>query len=398
MTNTTVELDPGKTANLDLSGANLLPLAQQALGGDFSRLAGQFLGESQSSIQSALTSLLPAVLGGIAQKGATPEGASSLMSMINGANLDVNSLGNPAGLFGGSGSGIKDLLKSGTSRLVPALLGDKSGAVVNALSSVSGIKSSSATNLIAMVVPLILTFLKKFIGDKGLNASSLASLLGTQGPNLQSALDSRLAGALGFASPAATLRGQATAMANRAGAAVGGGASAAASTATAATTATKSALMRWLPWLIGAAALLFVWYMFSGKQASAPASAPAPTAAAPASTPTPMLAAVTISLPAKVYFEVGSAVVGADASKTISAIADMIKKDDLKVAITGYTDKTGDAATNEALAKSRATAVRDALKAAGATEANMEMKPPLFVEAGAGGSDAEARRVEINNR
>jgi hypothetical protein len=81
--------------------ANLLSLAQEALGGDFSKVAGQFLGESQGSTQSALTSLLPAVLGMVAQKGATPEGASGLLSLINGAKLDVDSLGNMAGLFGG---------------------------------------------------------------------------------------------------------------------------------------------------------------------------------------------------------------------------------------------------------------------------------------------------------
>ncbi len=74
----------------------------------------------------------------------------------------------------------------------------------------------------------------------------------------------------------------------------------------------------------------------------------------------------------------------------------MIKKDNTKVAITGYTDKTGDAAKNDALAKDRAAAVRDALKAAGVPEAGMEMKPPLFAEVGAGGSDAEACRVEIS--
>ena len=33
---------------------NLLSLAQQALGGDFPQLAGQFLGESEGSTQSAL--------------------------------------------------------------------------------------------------------------------------------------------------------------------------------------------------------------------------------------------------------------------------------------------------------------------------------------------------------
>jgi len=55
---------------------NLLSLAQEALGGDFSKLAGQFLGESPGSIQSAMSALLPAVLGSVAQKGATPQGAS----------------------------------------------------------------------------------------------------------------------------------------------------------------------------------------------------------------------------------------------------------------------------------------------------------------------------------
>ncbi len=374
--------------------ANLLTLAQDALGGDFSKLAGQFLGESQGATQSALSSLLPAVLGSIAQKGATPQGASGLMSLINGANLDVSSLSNIAGLFGGGGSGVNALLKAGTSSLVPALFGDKAGALVNALSSSSGIKTASATNLLAMIVPLVLTLLKKFMGDKGLNANSLSSLLSSQGPNLQGALDGRMSSALGFASPAAFLSGlggQAADTAMRAGAAVAGGAAAA-------TTATKSGLMRWLPWLIGAAVLLFLWNLLSGK--STPAPAPAPTAAVttPAPPPAAAPAMAAVSLPAKVYFEVGAAAIGADGSKTLGAVADMINKDALKVTVTGYTDKTGDVAKNEELAKSRAAAVRDALKAAGVAEANIEMKPPMFVEVGAAGGDAEARRVEISKQ
>jgi outer membrane protein OmpA-like peptidoglycan-associated protein len=371
--------------------ANLLSLAQDTLGGDFSKLAGQFLGESQDASQSALSSLLPAVLGAIAQKGATPQGASGLMSLINGASLDIASLGNIAGLFGGGGSsGVNALLKAGTSSLVPGLFGDKAGALVNALSSSSGIKTASATNLLAMIVPLLLTMLKKFMGEKGLNANSLASLLSSQGPNLQGALDSRMSSALGYASPAAFLGGlggQAADTAKRAGAAVAGGGSGA-------TTATKSGLMRWLPWLIGAAVVLFLWNLMTGKSTPTPAPTAAVTAPAPTPAPAPAMAAT--SLPAKVYFEVGAANIGADGSKTIGVAADMIKKDGLKVTVTGYTDKTGDVAKNEELAKSRASAVRDALKAAGVDEANIEMKPPMFVEVGAAGGDAEARRVEIN--
>ena len=45
---------------------NLLSLVQTAMGGDFAKLSGQFLGESVPATRSALASLLPTVLGGVA--------------------------------------------------------------------------------------------------------------------------------------------------------------------------------------------------------------------------------------------------------------------------------------------------------------------------------------------
>ena len=377
---------------------NLLSLAESAMGSDFSRLAGQFLGESTSATQGALTSLLPAVLGGIARKGATADGATDLMSLIKHSDLDVGSLGNVAGMFRGGGSGVKALMKAGTSSLVPALFGDKSGALVNALSSASGLKSPSATNLVAMVVPIVLMLLKKLIGEKGLNASSLSSLLASQGPHLEGALDSRLTGALGFGSPAAflgSIGGAAADTARRAGAAIAGSATAAGSASMAAggavAAAGKSGFSRMLPWLIGAAILALAWWMFSPRT---PAPTPAPMQA-PASVSAPAASAMA-AFPAKVYFDTGSATLGADGTKTIAAVAEAIKKNGRKVALTGYTDKTGDTAKNEELAKSRALAMRDALKNAGVPDAALEMKPPLFVEAGGATSNAEARRVEIS--
>ena len=277
--------------------ANLLSLAQQALGSDFSKLAGQFLGESETTTQSAMRSLLPAVLGTVAQKGSTPEGAASLLSQLNSASVDTNILGNIAGLLGGSGgsSTMQSLLRLGTDTLVPALFGDKAGSLVNSLASMSGMKSSSAMNLLAMTVPLVFAFLKKYVGEKKLDAGGLASLLGGQGPHLSNAIDGRIASALGFANPGAFLAGLGGAAADtarRAGAAVAGGAStmagAAADTAAAATVAGKSAFMRWLPWVIAAAVLLFLWNLFMGRPATTTAPAPAPTTSAPATTTPPV--------------------------------------------------------------------------------------------------------------
>jgi cytochrome c oxidase subunit 2 len=125
--------------------------------------------------------------------------------------------------------------------------------------------------------------------------------------------------------------------------------------------------------------------------ATAPAAPPPATTAPPASTAAP--AGATSGLPTNVYFDVGSATLSDDAKKAITGAADAAKQAGGKVELTGYTDKTGDAAKNEELAKSRAVAVKDALVAAGLDESAISMKPPAFITGG--GNDNEARRVEI---
>ncbi|EWS56236.1 proteobacterial sortase system OmpA family protein [Methylibium sp. T29] len=63
-----------------------------------------------------------------------------------------------------------------------------------------------------------------------------------------------------------------------------------------------------------------------------------------------------------------------------------------KAVISGYHDATGDPDKNVELAKQRALAVRDALKAAGVAEDKIELKKPEQLNAG---DAAEARRVEV---
>jgi len=362
---------------------NLLALAQNALGSDFANLAGQFLGESPSSTQSALSSLLPVVLGGVAQKAQTSGGLTQLMGLLNGPELNTGVLDNVGGLFDSGGNGIRSLIQLGTSTLLPTLFGDKAGGLATALAGTSGIKSSSATSLIAMAAPLLLTVIKKYVGQNNLNAGSLAALLKDQRQYLSGELDNRLTGALGFADPSAFL--------GSLGGTPGSGTRASSGAAAATAAPGKSGLMRWLPWVIAAAVVLALWNMFAGKSETpmpTPAQAPSASATAP----------VMAGFPYKVYFDVGSAVLGADASATLSAAAGAIRRDGVKVSLTGYTDRTGNVATNEALAKSRALAVRDALMAAGIAEGDIDMRPPMFVESGAGGDDAQSRRVEINPR
>ncbi|AYQ28799.1 MULTISPECIES: OmpA family protein [unclassified Polaromonas] len=145
----------------------------------------------------------------------------------------------------------------------------------------------------------------------------------------------------------------------------------------------------------------------TGTAVAAPAPAPAPIDSAPlpaaAEPPANLLStrqaatdAATVTVEQGVvrfYFASGKADLAAGAG---DALGDVVKaaKAGRTLVISGFHDATGDAAKNAALAKQRAVAVKDALKAAGVPERQIELKKPEQLAAGAG-SDAEARRVEI---
>ena len=194
----------------------------------------------------------------------------------------------------------------------------------------------------------------------------------------------------------------------------------AARSATAAAPATSSGMSRWLPWLLGLAALALLAWFLLGRQTTtttapvAEVRPPAPAAIAPVErqaapavvtpAPAPIEAApaapaAIAGLPAAVHFNLGSAAIGEEGSRAIQTAAAAIKQDNARVAVTGFTDRTGNLTLNETLALNRATAVRDALIAAGVPAANIEMAKPTAVENGPTGvADLEARRVEIARR
>ncbi|MDH6149202.1 MULTISPECIES: cytochrome c oxidase subunit II [Paraburkholderia] len=101
------------------------------------------------------------------------------------------------------------------------------------------------------------------------------------------------------------------------------------------------------------------------------------------------------ALPASIYFETGKSTLPADAKAAVDAAAAYAKAHpDAKFTLSGFTDATGSADVNAKLAKSRAEAVRDALKAAGIAEDHIILKKPETIT---GGTDAkEARRVQIS--
>jgi hypothetical protein len=352
---------------------NFLDLLVGALGSDFPRLVSKYLGEPEKPTQTSIENLLPVLLGGIFQKGCAAGGAAPLMGQITGANIDPGILDNIPGHFAGDGAGANAVVRAGEN-LLNWLFGNKTTALAAALASLGGIKSASATKLIALVTPFVFAFLKKYIGEKRIDASSFVSLLTGHEKNLACCIDNRLASALGFSSPLDYLHCRMPAAAY----------------AAAPPPVKKTA---WLPWLLlglTALALLSLW------QLRRPAMEPHPVAQMPAAV---KAVVAECGFPAKVYFEVDQAVIGPEDLKVIREAAACIKEKGLKVDITGYTDKTGDMEHNLELAKNRAKAVQDALVVEGVSVETVTLKPPMFhtiIGTTGTGSAAEARRVEIN--
>src|SRR5262245_1426196 len=254
---------------------NLLEMMSGSVGQSLISQAGKFLGAPESTMRSAVDAALPAMLGGVMQKGATPQGASEVMKLFNTPGLESGITENLGSYLGG-GEKTNSLLSMG-SGLLSSLFGDKASGLVNTLGSMFGMKSASASNLLALAAPMTLGFLKNYVGKNRLDAGGLSNLLTGQSDFLKSRLDNRLTGALGFGSVGAFLSsvtggaGRAASATAAAGAkaydTVGEAGSRAYDTVTAkgsqvydtaanassAAAATGPSFRRWLPWIILAA-------------------------------------------------------------------------------------------------------------------------------------------------
>jgi OmpA-OmpF porin, OOP family len=405
---------------------NLLDIASAATGGNFAGALGQFLGESPSVTSSGLSAVLPALIGGLVNKGSTTESASGLLTMLNNPQIDSGILGSLGSLFGNGTSQASGLVSLGTT-LLGSMFGDKVGGITSAISSVAGLKSSSATSMLGLAVPIILGMLKSHVGQNNLNPSGLMDLLKGQSQHLSNKIDPRIASAMGFPSVAAllglggttisqaasavtgaaaatALGGKAAAMGSTVASGVGSGAAAASAVAT----KSGSSLMRWLPWIVGAAVLAWALSGMRGcgqstekvgsvpatPAVSAPAATPAPAPAPAAEAPKPVAAAPEKPEPAKIYFASGKFDPPADLGKMLDALVVYSRADaNAKLSISGFHDKTGNAEANIELAKSRAMGVKNALISAGVPEDRIVMQKPTETTGGA--DDKEARRVEV---
>ena len=145
---------------------NIIDLIKGQLGPALISQAASQLGESESGISKAISGLLPAVVGGMANNADQP----GVLDSITGA-ASSGMLGN---LLGGSTN------NSLITTVLTAIFGDKIGGIINAISTFSGVSNNSSTSLLNMVTGATLGSVGKYAADNNLGASGVTSLLHDQ--------------------------------------------------------------------------------------------------------------------------------------------------------------------------------------------------------------------------
>ncbi len=168
---------------------NLLNLASNEFRGDtINRIAGA-LGESSSTVQAALNAVIPALVGGLASKASTSQGASELFDLLKRNRFDTGEFSNAANAIS-STDGVSRLIETG-GPLLNSVFGSRVNSVIDWVTSFAGIKKVSASSLLSLALPVILGLVGKHV------STSLMSLLGGQKAYLESA-PAGLSGLLGF--------------------------------------------------------------------------------------------------------------------------------------------------------------------------------------------------------
>jgi OmpA-OmpF porin, OOP family len=159
-----------------------------------------FLGEHPDKIGPALNSAVPIVMGGIIRSASTEEGAGKVMDVLKDGGHTGEILDDLPSLLGNFDK--TQLLITIGSNIFNHFSGNKGNAIVEKLSSLNGIRKTSASSLVGLAAPLVLGALGKVVGKEGLGVSGLTKLLGEQRETVFGALPPAIANQLNFKSAA----------------------------------------------------------------------------------------------------------------------------------------------------------------------------------------------------
>jgi hypothetical protein len=263
--------------------ANLVSVVMQFLTPDMIAKIASALGLDRAVAQKAVGGAVPALLSSLADLVSAPNGARQLSSTL--AQQQPGSLESLKTLIGGSGQNA--LVETGSSMLSGLFGGAALDAMAQSIGKFAGVDGGSSKSLLGMLGPMVLGVLGQQQRSAGLDASGLASLLGSQKDQIAAAIPSGLADQLNAAGlldrAAGGLRSGAAA-ASAAGSRIAGASERTVAGASRAAYATTSAASSQWPYWLAALVVLggLAWYALGRQAGETVAELPRPATTQPA--------------------------------------------------------------------------------------------------------------------
>jgi OmpA-OmpF porin, OOP family len=360
--------------------ASLLELVQETLTPDVVGRVSNLVTETVPATEAAFGRAAPAVLAAVFNNVSTPGGAERICALITDGGWGgdfLNTLGSRLGGGGGSSS----LLAAGA-QLVAALFGGKADGLAEQIASAAGVQRSSASTILSLAAPIVMSVLGKQMTARGLGAAGLSTLLAGERSSLIGALPSGMSGLLGVRDDPLARESIAREPIDRA-------------------TAAGSPFSRWWPVLVaGLAALAILFFVARGRETNLASNRIDAPSAAPrqlASVTLPDGARLSVGQGGSVhqlstyladpsgtdvpkrfvfddlYFERASTRLTPEGQRTVASLIAVLKAyPTVRVALEGHTDGSGDPAGNKMLSQQRAEAVKRMLVEGGVTSNRIE--------------------------
>ena len=164
-------------------------LMAQLQGAPMQQMAQQ-LGASSTQMQSAVGAALPLLLGALGNNAAQPQGAAALLAALQRDHMPSatpQGLGDLGGLLGGllgggggkSGAGLGD-----GAAILGHILGGNRQQTENQLGQATGL-GNNAGQLLAMLAPIVMSFLANRVQSGNLDATALGQTLGRERAQVQ---------------------------------------------------------------------------------------------------------------------------------------------------------------------------------------------------------------------
>lgn len=183
---------------------DILRLIKDKLTDSVIEKVSNFLGEHPENIGSALNSSVPIVLGGIMRSASNDEGTGKVMDVLKDGGHTGEILDDLPNLL--SNFDKTQLLITIGSNIFNHFTGNKSNSIVEKLSTLTGIRKTSASSLVGLAAPLVLGALGKVVSKEGLGVSGLTKLLAEQRESVFGALPPAIANQLNFKGVTTTVK------------------------------------------------------------------------------------------------------------------------------------------------------------------------------------------------